>query len=490
MENKLGGDFSGVRIHANASAHQSARDLNASAYTIGNRIVFGSGKYAPQSDLGRSLLAHELTHVTQQRGTPPIGTGIVAVDPDDALEHEAVRMSFDKGHEQIHPTRRTDEACIQRQGITEQVTRFLGAGSFSEDELQAYLALLDSTGAIEDSFDSDNKARAVVEKWRRGDSLYLLTTRRKVLLVKEMLSGFTGDDDELAILELLRGSARPEIAIILQGVGRDLLIENIHGAEYDELEALMATQGDEETGPTELDQDTFDDETVLKLQQQFTANANKPETNRLNCILIVRELAPHLFAQDPEAARSVQRHLGRLKGRQLRMTEVGKVLSDLGLAEAAAPIKFDNGNGRDQPSSMESSAWETILSMVGSTHGWHVFGMAVFNGYHSVTVLVDNRPDGPRVYWADQWRFDPGDAYNEFENEAGSASGFRRYEKAGFDGFIEQKTADWWAEVHSSDSDCAKRNRNKWKDVCRYEASLRIWKFRTHAQHPSAEESR
>lgn len=61
-------DFSQVRIHTDERASSTARALNAHAYTVGSDIVFGAGKYAPDSDEGRRLLAHELTHVVQQRG--------------------------------------------------------------------------------------------------------------------------------------------------------------------------------------------------------------------------------------------------------------------------------------------------------------------------------------------------------------------------------------------------------------------------------------
>jgi hypothetical protein len=66
FESRFGHDFSRVRIHADGKAAKSARSLNALAYTLGNHLVFASGKYAPRTPDGRQLLAHELTHVTQQ----------------------------------------------------------------------------------------------------------------------------------------------------------------------------------------------------------------------------------------------------------------------------------------------------------------------------------------------------------------------------------------------------------------------------------------
>ncbi len=90
MEQRFGHDFSSVRVHTGAQAHDSARSLRALAYTVGNNIVFGTGQYAPGTRTGRSLIAHELTHVVQQGG----GGGrrdahrMVQRQPDPALEKE------------------------------------------------------------------------------------------------------------------------------------------------------------------------------------------------------------------------------------------------------------------------------------------------------------------------------------------------------------------------------------------------------------------
>ena len=69
MEGRFGHDFGHVRIHLDAKAADSARSVAAQAYTVGSHIVFGAGRYAPGTDTGRRLLAHELTHVVQQTGT-------------------------------------------------------------------------------------------------------------------------------------------------------------------------------------------------------------------------------------------------------------------------------------------------------------------------------------------------------------------------------------------------------------------------------------
>ncbi len=66
MEPRFGHDFGRVRVHTDARAAESARAVNARAYTVGRDVVFGAGEYAPTMAQGRILLAHELTHTLQQ----------------------------------------------------------------------------------------------------------------------------------------------------------------------------------------------------------------------------------------------------------------------------------------------------------------------------------------------------------------------------------------------------------------------------------------
>ena len=66
LEQRFGYDFSRVRVHSDALAARSAQDVNAHAYTVGDHIVFGAGQFSPDTQDGRRLIAHELTHVIQQ----------------------------------------------------------------------------------------------------------------------------------------------------------------------------------------------------------------------------------------------------------------------------------------------------------------------------------------------------------------------------------------------------------------------------------------
>jgi len=74
FEPRLGQDLSHVCVHTDGEAQQSARDVNALAYTVGSHVVFDAGRYAPGTPDGQRLLGHELTHVAQQTPSPiPFG---------------------------------------------------------------------------------------------------------------------------------------------------------------------------------------------------------------------------------------------------------------------------------------------------------------------------------------------------------------------------------------------------------------------------------
>ena len=79
MEPRFGHDFGHVRVHNDAKAADSARAVNALAYTVGRNVVFGANEFAPTTRQGCELLAHELAHTVQQRGAtgeaPPVAEG-------------------------------------------------------------------------------------------------------------------------------------------------------------------------------------------------------------------------------------------------------------------------------------------------------------------------------------------------------------------------------------------------------------------------------
>jgi hypothetical protein len=94
MEERFGEDFRGVRIHSDAQARDTARQLGADAYTVSKDIFFDAGKYDPTSYQGRRLLAHELTHTVQQtRGFRRSRAAIAVGQVGDRYEREADRLA-------------------------------------------------------------------------------------------------------------------------------------------------------------------------------------------------------------------------------------------------------------------------------------------------------------------------------------------------------------------------------------------------------------
>ena len=105
FEPRFGHDFSRVRIHSGAKAEQSARDVKANAYTVGNDIVFATGQFAPGMQEGRRLIAHELAHVVQQsafsedgsidqnRQDPSLSATAARVPADQALRRQRISIN-------------------------------------------------------------------------------------------------------------------------------------------------------------------------------------------------------------------------------------------------------------------------------------------------------------------------------------------------------------------------------------------------------------
>lgn len=89
MEPHFRQDFSLVRVHTDARAAASVRAVGAHAYTVGRHLVFGSGRYAPQTGHGRSLLSHELMHAVQQSFTSDVAGELRVGEAHGTHEREA-----------------------------------------------------------------------------------------------------------------------------------------------------------------------------------------------------------------------------------------------------------------------------------------------------------------------------------------------------------------------------------------------------------------
>jgi GH24 family phage-related lysozyme (muramidase) len=107
MEHRFGHDFSKVRVHIDQRAVESAAAVRAHAYTVGPDIAFGTGRYAPETDMGKRLLIHELAHVVQQGGGSTACMPVVISNPGETSELEAestARAPLDAGFSPVSIT--------------------------------------------------------------------------------------------------------------------------------------------------------------------------------------------------------------------------------------------------------------------------------------------------------------------------------------------------------------------------------------------------
>ena len=107
----MGHDFSRVRIHADEGAARSAGELRARAYTVGQHIVLGVGRYRRDTAAGQRLLAHELAHVVQQGAAPPLGPGTGALhlpillrsEPRVAMQADVIEVGLISSRDEYQP---------------------------------------------------------------------------------------------------------------------------------------------------------------------------------------------------------------------------------------------------------------------------------------------------------------------------------------------------------------------------------------------------
>jgi hypothetical protein len=130
MSNAMGVDFSNVRVHTSPESDQLNRKLGASAFTTGQDIFFSQGAYSPGSSSGQKLLAHELTHVVQQKSGAVQSGGRMTVNaPGDRFEQEADAVA-----QNVTSAMGTDS--VQRQELEEEEiqTKRLQRQEMEEDE--------------------------------------------------------------------------------------------------------------------------------------------------------------------------------------------------------------------------------------------------------------------------------------------------------------------------------------------------------------------
>ena len=128
MESRFNYDFSNVKIHDDDLAAKSADSINAWAYTSGNNIVFNSGQYNSQTDTGKRLLAHELTHVVQQSENVRARSIQRTVIDRNVITNAAMEAQLGFSRQEIIDSIRTGDAdaIVLAQGAEDALTTQLG----------------------------------------------------------------------------------------------------------------------------------------------------------------------------------------------------------------------------------------------------------------------------------------------------------------------------------------------------------------------------
>lgn len=214
MESRFGTDFSGVKVHTDSSAAQASRSLNAQAFTSGRDVYFNEGKYNPESTAGKGLLAHELTHVVQQRSSPSSqGTSphasVGAMKQRDVIQRAAAPAAGERA------------ASEPSADVAPGVMELKGNSTFEPEGAAADYFAGKKSGKINVRFGDMARGAITVSKKRDG---YVIRNQR-IPLTHPLFNGVSGDAETLRpslVLNTKEGRISGYVGIGQKGGGRAL----------------------------------------------------------------------------------------------------------------------------------------------------------------------------------------------------------------------------------------------------------------------------
>lgn len=185
--NRLGRDFTDVRIHTGVKANQAAQSIDARAYTLGSDVVFGSGEYRPDTREGKRLLAHELTHTVQQDMNSSKADNLVQ---RQATESEEVPAGDIAG---------TTCACSDESKYSEGTIAFIWAvgNSVKRFASQYEVSAPAVAGAIADEYETQDMIDAFQEYFYQARGETRLETEQSL----DIKTGYGKADKLLNVLE-------------------------------------------------------------------------------------------------------------------------------------------------------------------------------------------------------------------------------------------------------------------------------------------------
>lgn len=170
---------------------------------------------------------------------------------------------------------------------------------------------------------------------------------------------------------------------------------------------------------------TFTEEDVVAARQTFQDNAAKPKGGgRQECIVILNSVLKDVW-KDPS-----QRHTNETIEKAMALFQVG------GRAGAAQEIWFVRRNGKltrggARPEGLQSSLWQAAVAMTAGDPGWSMFGLSLMDGFHALTLTVDNNdPSAPKLFLSDQ--------------VPGWTDGWKEYAAADLDAHVLHLVQGWW----------------------------------------------
>jgi|tagenome__1003787_1003787.scaffolds.fasta_scaffold20989188_9 hypothetical protein len=200
---------------------------------------------------------------------------------------------------------------------------------------------------------------------------------------------------------------------------------------------------------------TFDAADIARMRAFFEANAKAPKPK--SCIATLNEGVKLVLSKPKQKTRgSVDETAGELQA--------------TGRAGAVREVGFLDARGRRttgtlSPVRLRESVWDAVIAQSGGDPGWSVFVMSLMDGYHSVTLSLDNTdPAKPKIFWSDQWS---------------TKGGFKEYTKATLDAEIEHLTHAWWEEEAAGTGESALKTGR----AIRMNTVVRLYRLRREPQH-------
>jgi hypothetical protein len=381
MEARLGHSFADVRVHSDAQAAASARELGAQAYAFGRDVVFGAGRFSLGTRAGRALLAHELAHVVQQRGAP------AGAEPE-AAEAEAARAGRAvAGGLRFAPQARTgpglalqaeEEAEAAPEPAPEAAAReerATVAAAFEQEQLSfARDRIAFVTAAISRDF-ADLLKRPEAER---------APLRAKLYGLERQLARALADNSDLLTRRIADLGARA-------ASGEDV------GTEIAEAQReLAANRADLETM-----KGVFSPEKGAAFEETY-----RNKVAGLHCMGAAYAGLGALTS--PEAAAEVKRQVeekaeaGMKRKRPVNLDQFITVMDSANAEKIAGPKQRARWSKRTR-------TWTpTLETLVRSkVHaripGFYFFGLALAEAFHSVMIGVSTWGEAPRTLWCDQY---------------------------------------------------------------------------------------